>query len=90
MFAYHKEKHVAMVTKDQINALGFDVLIFDESNSAYQKQITHGGQLYVRDGILVHEPFDKKPIDVKQEIKEILSEAKDFDDFKKKLTDKLI
>jgi hypothetical protein len=90
MFAYYdKSGQVAMLAKGKLEAPNLTELEVDETDQAIIDQKEKGGQLFVENGIIIRKPLLIEPIDVKKEMMDALEEAKDFNDFKKRLSDKL-
>jgi hypothetical protein len=87
---YDKNNQVAMITKGKIKASVFTELEVDDNDPAIVEQQASGGQLFVKNGKIEYRPFENKPIDARKEILDAIKDAKDFDDFKKKLANRLI
>jgi hypothetical protein len=87
---YDKNNQIAMIAKGKIKAPAFTILEVDDDDPAIVKQQANGGQLFVENGKIEYRPFENKPLDAKKEILGALKDAKDFDDFKKKLVNRLI
>ena len=78
-----------MLSQNKIEAPNFKELEVDEKDQAIVDQQTKGGQLSINNGKIEYSPLTSQPIDVATEVKTALESAKDFADFKEKLTDKL-